>query len=126
MNPTDERHAATSPTTLLSHPETNSVQEAQRKQGIKFALFTRNTRREQGGEYTFESEILRAWLNAPSHHETTICSLGKVLPFDLDLNGAQQISLIFRSSTHPNEVRSRVQAAAGTRAPTPANSQTIT
>ena len=95
MNPTDERHTATSPSTLLSRPETNSVQEAQRKQGIKFALFTRNTRREQGGEFTFESEILRAWLNAPSHHHTTICTLGKVLPLGLDLNGAQHISLDF-------------------------------
>lgn len=60
---------------------------------MRFALHFTNTFPEEGGGYTFETEIINAWLKAKSHNEAWFCSHNFLLAKNIERVRARYISL---------------------------------
>src|SRR4051794_13497469 len=60
---------------------------------MNFGLQFTNTFPQEGGGYTFETEIIKAWAEAATEHEVWFCSYHKALPNSMKFLGTRHISL---------------------------------
>lgn len=60
---------------------------------MKFALNLPSTVAQEGGGYTFQHDILHAWLKTKSKHEMSFCTSGKFTRSSYDISDIEHISL---------------------------------